>query len=431
MLAQNITVTGQVVDVTSEPIIGASVVVKGTTNGTITDFDGNFTLSVQKGETLHISYIGYVAQDVKVMGNRSVKVVMAEDTETLDEVVVVGTSMKKSDLTGAVGSVSSEVLKEKPVTDINQALQGRVAGVLINTAAKPGDNSSIKVRGINTINGSTDPIYVVDGLVMDNYGGGFNSVNLNDVSSIEVLKDASATALYGSRAANGVILITTKKGVKGEGKVSYDGWIGVRSYANMPETMNSKQLFELRRDAAMNSFAARHPNATEAEINANLQNRIMTPYNPLGGGGYVFGQYEIDAYNDPSFQDYDWMDEVTRNAIEHNHSLSFSGGSEKGSFFLSLNYANQQGMVRNLNNKNISGRINAEYNVKPWLKVGTNTSYVRTESQLGDGDEVFDKARGANPMLPIDYDLLTLNYGGYVDENYFNPLGTMLSLIHI
>lgn len=425
MLAQNITVTGQVVDVTSEPIIGASVVVKGTANGTITNFDGKFTLSVQKGETLHISYIGYVAQDVKVMGNRSVKVVMAEDTETLDEVVVVGTSMKKSDLTGAVGSVSSEVLKEKPVTDINQALQGRVAGVLINTAAKPGDNSSIKVRGINTINGSTDPIYVVDGLVMDNYGGGFNSVNLNDVSSIEVLKDASATALYGSRAANGVILITTKKGAKGEGKVSYDGWIGVRSYANMPETMNSKQLFELRRDAAMNSFAARHPNATEAEINANLQNRIMTPYNPLGGGGYVFGQYEIDAYNDPSFQDYDWMDEVTRNAIEHNHSLSFSGGSEKGSFFLSLNYANQQGMVRNLNNKNISGRINAEYNVKPWLKVGTNTSYVRTESQLGDGDEVFDKARGANPMLPIDYDLLTLNYGGYVDENYFNPLGTM------
>lgn len=168
MLAQNITVTGQVVDVTSEPIIGASVVVKGTTNGTITDFDGNFTLSVQKGETLHISYIGYVAQDVKVMGNQPVKVVMAEDTETLDEVVVVGTSMKKSDLTGAVASVSSKVLEEKPVTNVNQALQGRVAGVFISQPTRPTDDASIKIRGINTINGSTDPIYVIDGMVMDN-----------------------------------------------------------------------------------------------------------------------------------------------------------------------------------------------------------------------------------------------------------------------
>ena len=145
MLAQNITVTGQVVDVTSEPIIGASVVVKGTTNGTITDFDGNFTLSVQKGETLHISYIGYVAQDVKVMGNQPVKVVMAEDTETLDEVVVVGTSMKKSDLTGAVASVSSKVLEEKPVTNVNQALQGRVAGVFISQPTRPTDDASIKI----------------------------------------------------------------------------------------------------------------------------------------------------------------------------------------------------------------------------------------------------------------------------------------------
>lgn len=423
--AQDIKVTGKVVDVTSEPIIGASVVVKGTTNGTVTDFDGNFILNVQKGNVLHISYVGFISQDIRVTGSQPINVILKEDTETLDEVVVVGTSMKKSDLTGAVGRVSSEVLKEKPVTDINQALQGRVAGVLINAAAKPGDDSSIKVRGVNTINGSTDPIYVIDGLIMDNNGGGFNSINLNDVSSIEVLKDASATALYGSRAANGVVLITTKKGTKGEGKINYDGWIGVRSYARMPKTMNSKQLFELRRDAAMNSFMARHPNATEAEMNANMQNRIMTPYNPQGGGGYVFGKYEIDAYNDPDFQDYDWLDEVTRNAVEHNHSLSFSGGSEKGSFFLSLNYANQQGMVKNRDNKNISGRINAEYNIKPWLKVGTNTSYVRTETQLGEGDEVFDKARGANPMLPISSSLLTLNYGDYSDENYFNPLGSM------
>lgn len=181
-------------------------------------FDGKFTLSVQKGETLHISYIGYVAQDVKIMGNQPVKVVMSEDTETLDEVVVVGTAMKKSDLTGAVASVSSKVLEEKPVTNVNQALQGRVAGVFISQPTRPTDDASIKIRGINTINGSTDPIYVVDGMVMDNSFSGFNAVNLNDVASIEVLKDASATALYGSRGSNGVVVITTKKGKKAKVK---------------------------------------------------------------------------------------------------------------------------------------------------------------------------------------------------------------------
>ena len=420
MFAQNATITGIITDAnTSEPLLGASVVLKGTTQGTVSDMDGNYSITATPGVTLVFSYIGYDTKEIRVGNQNVINVALSEDSQSIDEVIVVGTVMRKSDLTGAVSSVSGEVLKEKPVTDINQALQGRVAGVFISSAAKPGDNSSIKIRGINTINGATDPIYVVDGLIMDNYGGGFNAVNLNDVSSIEVLKDASATALYGSRAANGVVLITTKKGSKGEGKVSYDGWIGVRSYAKRPETMNSKQLFELRRDAAMNSFAARHPNATEAEINANLQNRIMTPYNPLGGGGYVFGQYELDAYNNPNFQDYDWLDEVTRNAIEHNHSLSFAGGSDKGTYFISLGFANQEGMVKNLSNKNITGRVNVDYNVKSWLKVGTNTSFIRTESEIAENDDVFDKARGANPMLPIDYDLLTLNYGDRIDENYF------------
>lgn len=426
VFAQGITITGTITDAkTSESLPGASVVLKGTTQGTISDMDGKYVLTASPGATLVVSYIGYDTKEVKVGKQNVINVALSEDSQSIEEVVVVGTVMKKSDLTGAVGSVNGATLTEKPVTDVNSALQGRVAGVHISQAAKPGDNASIKIRGINTINGATDPIYVVDGLIMDNYGGGFNAVNLNDVSSIEVLKDASATALYGSRAANGVVLITTKKGSKGEGKVSYDGWVGVRSYMKRPETMNSKQLFELRRDAAMNSFMARHPNATDAEINANLQNRIMTAYNPLGGGGYVFGQYELDAYNNPNFQDYDWLSEVTRNAIEHNHSLSFSGGSDKGSYFISLGYADQQGMVKNLGNKNITGRVNVEYNVKSWLKVGTNTSFVRTESQIAENDGVFDRARGANPMLPIDYDLLTLDYGDRVDENNFNPLGTM------
>ena len=426
IFAQDIMVSGTVMDASdSEALIGVSVVVKGTTNGAITDIDGRYSLSVPSGGTLLFTYIGYKTEEVIIRDQTTVNVSLSNNMFELSEVVVVGTIMRKSDLTGAVSSVSTKVLEERPVTDVNQALQGRVAGVLINSAAKPGDVSSIRIRGINTIDGATDPIYVVDGLVMDNGSGGFNAVNLNDVASIEVLKDASSTALYGSRAANGVVLITTKKGQKGIGRVSYDGWVGVRSYANMPKTMNSRQLFDLRRDAALNFYNQKYPNATRDDINSFINDRIMTAYNPAGGGGYVFGQYELDAYANPNFKDYDWMDEVTRNAVEQNHTINFSGGSDAGSFYLSFGYSDQEGMVKNLDNKRYTGRINADYNVKPWLKVGTNTSFVRQESNIIDNDDVFDKARGANPMLPIDYDLLTLNYGDFFDQNYFNPLQTM------
>jgi len=216
--AQNITVTGTVTDEdSSETLLGGSVVVKGTSNGTITDFDGNYSISVHPNATLVFSYMGYDSKEIKVNGQKVINVTLRADSKLLEEVVVVGASFKKSDLTGAVGSVDSKTLTERPVINVTQALQGRVAGVLVSAGTRPGDDSSIRIRGVNTINTGTDPIYVVDGLVMDNGYAGFNSVNLNDVASIEVLKDASATALYGSRGANGVVLITTKKGKKGEG----------------------------------------------------------------------------------------------------------------------------------------------------------------------------------------------------------------------
>ncbi|NDW08578.1 TonB-dependent receptor [Dysgonomonas sp. 520] len=437
MVAQNVTVSGTVTDASdSESLIGVSVVVKGTSIGTITDFDGKYSLAVPSNSELVFSYLGYTDKVVKVGNQTTINVKLESNTQDLDEVVVVGTVMKKSDLTGAVGSVSGKVLSEKPVVSINQALQGRVAGVLVNSAAKPGDDSSIKIRGINTINGSTDPIYVVDGLVMDNFGGGFNSINVNDIESIEIMKDASSTALYGSRAANGVVVVTTKKGKRGDGKVNYDGWFGFRTYASMPKKMNSRQLYELRLDAASNSYKATHPNATEAEFEQFLNDRVYTPYDPgIPGktdpsGGYVFGKYEMDAYADPNFKDYDWLDEVTRTGLEQNHAVSFSGASDKGSYFLSFGYSDQSAMVKKLSNETYTGRINADFNIKPWLKVGTNTSYVRSESQIQTSnntdatDDVYDKARGANPMLPIS-DVLVLNYGDYYDQNYFNPLNTL------
>lgn len=425
LFAQNNTVSGKVTDAsTSETLVGVSVAVRGSTSGTITDINGNYKLFVYPGATLIFSYIGYTTQQIAIAGREIVNVAMTGDTQDLEEVVVVGVSMKKSDLTGAVGSVSGKVLEEKPVTTINQALQGRVAGVLINNAARPDQEATIKIRGVNTINGATDPIYVVDGLVMDNWGGGFNAVNLNDVASVEVLKDASATALYGSRAANGVILVTTKKGKKGEGRVTYDGWFGTRTYAKMPAQMNSKQLFELRKDAAVNGYMARHPNYTDADLQSFIDNRVLNPYTGAAGSGFVFARYEIDAYNDPDFQDYDWLAEVTQPATDQNHAVSFSGADDNGSYYLSFGYADSKGLVKNLSNQKISGRINADHNIKKWLKVGTNTQFIRENSEIFDDDQVYANARGASPYLPIS-DVLTLNWGGVYDQNYFNPLNTL------
>lgn len=425
MMAQNKIVKGTVTGYPeAEVLIGASVSVKGTSQGTITDIDGKYSISIPSDAVLVFSYLGYATKEVPVKNQAVLNVSLQSSAQDIEEVIVVGTSLKKSDLTGAVTSVSAKVLEEKPVTNINEALQGRVAGVFVSNAAKPGDDASIRIRGVNTINSTTDPIYVVDGLVMDNWGGGFNSVNLNDVASIEVLKDASATALYGSRASNGVILITTKKGKVGKGSVTYDGWVGFQTNAKLPETMDTKQLFELRKDAAMNSFDARYPNATDAERNQFLNNRVMTPYHQNdGSGGYVFAQYELDAY--ANNDNYNWLDEVTRTGFEQNHALSFSGASDKGSYYLSLGFADKKGMVEKLSDRKYNGRINADYLVKSWLKVGTNTSFVRTESEIFSDDGVYDKARGANPMLPISEDIYTLNYGGKYDQNYFNPLRTL------
>lgn len=412
LLAQNITVTGKVTDTTSEPVIGASVVVKGTNNGTITNFEGDFTLSVRKGDVLHISYIGYVAQDVKVIGNQPIKAVMREDAETLDEVVIVGTSMKKSDLTGAVASVSSEVLQEKPVTNVNQALQGRVAGVFVSQPTRPTDDASIKIRGINTINGSTDPIYVVDGLVMDNTYSGFNAVNLNDVASIEVLKDASATALYGSRGSNGVVVITTKKGRKGEGKVTYDGWVGFQTYANTPKTMNTQQLFELRKEAYVNGYMQTNP---DGDVNAYINDVVM-------GSNRVFADYEFESYKNND--NYDWLDEVSRTGVQHNHVVSLSNGSDKGTYYISFGYTDNKGLIEKSEQEKYSGRINAEQQIKSWLKVGTNTSFTHTENTLVD-DGVMNRARNANPMLPISDEIMTLNWQGNYDQNNFNPIRSL------
>lgn len=412
LVAQKMEVTGKVIDEISNPIIGASVLEKGTTNGTVSDINGNFTLSVEKNSILSISYIGYLTREIEIAEGGSLEVILQEDTEVLDEVIIVGTSIRKSDLTGAVSSVSAEVLAEKPVTNINQALQGRVAGVFISSGARPSDDSQIKIRGINTINGSTDPIYVVDGMVMDNAYAGFNAVNLNDVASIEVLKDASATALYGSRGSNGVVLITTKKGRRGEGKVTYDGWVGIQNYAKVPKTMDTRQLFELRKEAYVNGYMQTNPNGNVEEF---IENEVM-------GSNRVFADYEFESYQNN--RNYNWLDEVSRTGVQQNHLLSFSNASDRGAFYLSFGYSDNKGLIKKTGQEKYSGRINADQNIKPWLKVGTNSSFTRTMNSIV-SDGVMNRARNANPMLPISDEIQTLNWQGIFDQNNFNPLRSL------
>jgi TonB-linked SusC/RagA family outer membrane protein len=410
LMAQNLTVKGRVTDVNAEPIIGASIVGSGN-NATVTDINGDFTLKANMGDRLVISYMGFTTKTVTVKGS-AMSVVLEESNSQLDEVVVVGTVMKKSDLTGAVAGVSAKTLEEKPVTSINEALQGRVAGVFISNPTRITDDASIKIRGCNTINGSTDPIFVVDGMVMDNSFSGFNAVNLDDVESVEVLKDASATALYGSRGSNGVVVITTKKGKKGEGRVSYNGWIGIQSWGHQPKTMGTKELFELRKEAYTNGYTQTHP---QGNVNEYVNGTIM-------GSNTVFADYEFESYKNN--QNYNWLDEVDRTGWTQNHDISFSNASDKGSAYVSLGFTDANGLIKKSEQRKYTGRVNIEYYIKSWLKIGTNTSFTRTEKTIVD-DGVMNRARNANPMLPISEDILTLNWQGVFDQNNFNPIRSL------
>lgn len=427
-LAQNdVKVSGVVTDEQNGTLPGVSIKVTGTTTGTVTDANGAFTLNVpDANSTLEFSFIGFTTQSVGLAGRTQLNVKLTTASAQLDEVVVVGAVVKKSDLTGAVSNVDSKTLLERPATNINQGLQGRVAGVFINSGAKPSDDATIKIRGINTINAGSSPIYVVDGLIMENNQGGFNSINLNDVASVQVLKDASATALYGSRGANGVVVVTTKKGQRkgGDGQVTYDGWAGFQNFAKMPETLNAQQLFQLRLDAYANGYIQGNPNGNRQDYIDNTLLKTNT----------AFSDQEFAANN--SGKSYNWLDEVKQTGFQQNHALGFSGGSERSVFYLSFGYAGTKGLIKKTKQDKFTGRFNAEYDVKKWLKVGTNTGFTRTDDDLP-SDDVYNKALNANPLLDFEpyradatrytYDYLTLYYRSHGDQNNndYNPFNSL------
>lgn len=347
-----VTVKGQVVDEKGEPIIGANVIVEGTTNGMITDLDGNFSLQCPVGSTLKTSYIGYLARTVKVTGNmNALKITLKEDTETLDEVVVVGYgTMKKSDLTGSVASVNAEEMMKRNPVNLGQGLQGAAAGVsVIRSSGDPEGGFSIRIRGVATVNGSADPLYVVDGVQV---GTSIDFLNPNDVESIEILKDASATAIYGTRGANGVIMITTKNGGKGKAKVNFS--------ANYALQFNSNKIDVA--DAGLFASAVRSAVKNDGIAMTNL----------------AYGEDYIGRLNS-----IDWQDEMSRTALQQNYNLSASGGSENTQANLSLGYLNNQGIVIESNFKRLTARANITHKVKDFLHVGLNLNYAHSEKMGG------------------------------------------------
>lgn len=418
-------IIGNVIDDKGLTVPGVTVTIKGTKTGTVTDVNGNFSLNVSPGTVLVFTAVGFEPKEM-LATTEPMKITMVTSNNNLAEIVVVGTTFKKGDLTGSVSNVDSKTLQERPVTNVSSALQGRVAGVFIGGGSKPSDDPVIKIRGTNTINSGSTPIYVVDGLIMENNLGGFNSINMNDVESVSILKDASATALYGSRGANGVVVITTKKGKKssGDGIISYDAWAGFSNYANRPETMNAQQLFDLRVDAYANGYIKDNPNA-------NRQDYIN---NTLLKTNLAFSQQEFDTNN--SGKSYDWLKAISQTGYQQNHALSFAGGTERGSFYLSLGYAGTKGLIQTVNENKYTGRFNADYLIKKWLKIGTNTGYTRTDDAQAD-DDAYNQALNANPLLNYDPyraaatrytpNYLTIYYRalGQNSNNNFNPFNAL------
>ena len=344
--AQNLTLSGTVTDTKGEVVIGASILVEGTNNGSITDLDGNFTIpNVSPDATLTVSYIGYKTQQIKVAGKTTFKITLTEDTEVLEEVVVVGYGVqRKSDLTGAVASVkTSEALKSTPTGNVSDALQGRMAGVsVLSGSGDPSQDNTIRVRGINSITAETGPLVVIDGFI----GGSLQSLNPSDIASIEVLKDASATAVYGSRGANGVILVSTKNPEKDKLTVSLNAFANIKTVAKYPDTLSPYEYANLVNDFGKEYFGYENNHYYTPDQLAAFQ---------AGTAGF---NYAREIYRTP--------------AVTQNYELSVAGGGEKTTFLASLRFQNDEGIIKESDSSIYSWRLKVDTKIKKWLKAGLN-----------------------------------------------------------
>ena len=303
IFAQTKSITGKVVDEKGETVIGAAITVKGTSRGTITNIDGGFSIAVGPKEVLSVRLIGYVEQEITPGSQTILKVVMKEDTQVLDEVVVVGYGVqKKSDVTGAMARVGEKELKAMPVKDALQGMQGKVAGIDITTNQRPGQVGDIKIRGVRSINAENNPLYVVDGMVLQ--ASGIDNINPSDIESIDVLKDASATAIYGSRGANGVILVTTKRGKSGKLSVNYSGSVTFEKMYNVTENMNAGEWIDYSRLAKINAGTYGATTASRAGDFAKWSS-IADSWANIDAGWYKDASGK-DVWNSANVKGYDW-----------------------------------------------------------------------------------------------------------------------------
>lgn len=398
------------------PIIGASVKVKGTSTGVATDFDGNFTLNVQPGATLVVSYIGYVTKEIKVGNQTTLSITLEEDKKLLDEVVVVGYgTMKKSDISGSSVNLGEKAMKGSIITSLDQSLQGRAAGVTaVSTSGAPGTASSIRVRGTATINSNAEPLYVIDGVIVQtgNTSGsslGFgdaldngptstvsplSTINPADIVSMEILKDASATAIYGAQGANGVVLITTKRGKAGEAKFSYDGMVAWSRQTKRLDMMNLREFGDYYNDFVASGFG---------------------------------GIKEDPYYSDVSLlgKGTNWQDAIFQTAFQQQHQISAQGGTEKIQYYVSAGYMDQEGTIIGSEFNRLSVRTNLDAQLKSWLKLGLSATFSDSNDnlKLTDGAEgIVGFALSSLPEAPI-YDI-DGNYASFARENYsiHNPI---------
>lgn len=377
-------VTGVITDDKGEPIVGANVIEKGSTNGTVTNVDGNFTIDVSEGSILLISYVGYDTYEIKVTAKTSYNIVLKEDSEALDEVVVVGYgTMKKKELTGSVSSLKAGDIVKVASNSFTNAIQGKIPGVQITqSSGAPGAGGSVRIRGIGTTSGN-DPLYVVDGMPIgggnmsisgsgDNISG-LSIINPNDIESIEVLKDAAAAAIYGARAANGVILITTKRGHEGLAKVNYNGYVGMQQLWKKPEFLNATEFATLANELFANSGMEANPEFTNPSS--------------LGMGT-------------------DWINAIFRTALTQNHDLSVSGGNKNTQASLSLGFLDQDGTMIETWYKRYTGRLTVDLKANDHLKFGSTLAFTYTQAKGQQNNElrvgIFNLAQQMYPHLGLD-----------------------------
>lgn len=412
--AQQVDVDGTVRDESGEPIIGATVIEEGTKNAAVTDFDGKFRLKVSGGKKLSISYMGY--KTVSVDPGKSLNVVMTEDSKLIDELVVTGyTTQRKADLTGAVSVVSMDDIADLNENNPMKALQGRVPGMNITADGNPSGSATIRIRGVGTLN-NNDPLYIIDGVPTKS---GMHELNGNDIESIQVLKDAASASIYGSRAANGVIIITTKKGKSGQLKIDLDASLSVSMYANKLDVLNAKEYGQAMWQAYVNG--GQDPNTNP------LGYRYDWGYDANGYpqlNGITMDRF-LDSGNTVPSADTDWVDETTRTGIVQNYNVAVSNGTDKGSSYFSLGYYKNLGIIKNSDFERFSARMNSEYKlIDKILTIGEHFTLNRTSEVQAPGG-FLENALQFNPSLPV-YDIngeYAGPVGGYPDRE--NPVARL------